>query len=152
MQRVTNCLLRDGDQALLLQKPRRNWWVCPGGKMEPGESIKESVTREYLEETGVYLKNPTLKGVFTIVIKENNKVVQEWMMFNFLATEFEGKNVDESAEGKIKWHAIEDIATLPMAPGDYHILQYTLQGSGILYGTFVYTPDFELISYRLDPS
>ena len=39
-----------------------------------------------------------------------------------------------------------------MAPGDHHIIDYLIKGNGIIYGTFVYTPDFELLSYRLDPS
>ncbi|MCY8461779.1 NUDIX hydrolase, partial [Bacillus spizizenii] len=33
MQRVTNCVLQTDDKVLLLQKPRRGWWVAPGGKM-----------------------------------------------------------------------------------------------------------------------
>jgi 8-oxo-dGTP diphosphatase len=152
LQRVTNCVLLKGDQVLLLQKPRRNWWVAPGGKMELGETVREAVVREYREETGVYLKNPALKGVFTFVIQENEKVVSEWMMFSFLATDFTGDNKMESEEGILQWHPFDKIDELPMAPGDYHIIDYLIKGNGIIYGTFVYTPNFELISYRLDPS
>ncbi|MGD7053059.1 8-oxo-dGTP diphosphatase [Sutcliffiella horikoshii] len=152
MQRVTNCVLVKDDQVLLLQKPRRGWWVAPGGKMEHGESVKDTVVREYREETGIYLKNPALKGVFTFVIKEGKDIVSEWMMFTFLATEFDGQNVKESEEGKIEWHKQEEIAKLPMAPGDFHILDYLIKGSGMIFGTFTYTPDFELLSYRLDPN
>ena len=152
MQRVTNCVLVRDDKVLLLQKPRRGWWVAPGGKMEHGESVKDSVVREYREETGIYLKNPALKGVFTFVIKEGNEIVSEWMMFTFLATEYDGQNVKESEEGRIEWHKSEDISELPMAPGDFHILDYLIKGSGMIFGTFTYTPDFELLSYRLDPN
>jgi 8-oxo-dGTP diphosphatase len=152
LQRVTNCLYRKGDDVLLLQKPRRNWWVAPGGKMEVGESIKDAVIREYREETGIYLKNPALKGVFTFIIKEGDKIVSEWMMFSFFATEADGVNVLESEEGLLKWHPLEEIKELPMAEGDRHILEYLLHGNGTIYGTFTYTPDFKLLAYRLDPS
>ncbi|MED1437364.1 8-oxo-dGTP diphosphatase [Aeribacillus composti] len=151
MQRVTNCVLVHEGQLLLLQKPRRNWWVAPGGKMEQGESIKESVVREFREETGIYLINPKIKGIFTIIVKDGDKVVQEWMMFTFFATQFNGENVLETEEGKLKWHSIDEIKQLPMAAGDYHIIDYMIKGSGIMYGTFIYTPDYELLSYRLDP-
>ncbi|MCA1031531.1 8-oxo-dGTP diphosphatase [Bacillus timonensis] len=151
MQRVTNCVLVKDNKVLLLQKPRRGWWVAPGGKMEQAESIRESCIREFREETGVYLKNPHIKGIFTIIIKENDVVVSEWMMFSFLATEFDGTNVNESEEGIVAWHDADAIPNLPMAPGDYHIIDYLLKGSGVIYGTFTYTPDFELLSYRLDP-
>ncbi|WP_144485338.1 8-oxo-dGTP diphosphatase [Bacillus pumilus] len=151
MQRVTNCVLHHEDQVLLLQKPRRGWWVAPGGKMESGESVKDSVVREYREETGIYILNPQLKGVFTFIIKEGDQIVQEWMMFTFMADSFTGKNVTESEEGILKWHEVKDVPHLPMAPGDSHILDFMLKGKGLLHGTFTYTPDFELIAYRLDP-
>jgi 8-oxo-dGTP diphosphatase len=140
----------EGNKVLLLQKPSRGWWVAPGGKMEFGESIKDTVTREYREETGIYIKNPQLKGVFTFLIQEGNEVVSEWMMFTFLATDYQGTNVLESEEGMIQWHEKEDIKALPMAPGDHHILDYVIKGTGMLYGTFTYTKEYELISYRLD--
>jgi 8-oxo-dGTP diphosphatase len=152
VQRVTNCVLVKDNKVLLLQKPRRGWWVAPGGKMEQGESIKEAVIREFREETGIYIKNPKIKGIFTITIKENEKVVSEWMMFTFLVTEFDGSNIPESEEGTLQWHDLSEIAKLPMAPGDYHIIDYVINGTGVIYGTFTYTPDFELLSYRLDPS
>lgn len=152
MQRVTNCLLLKDNKVLLLQKPRRGWWVAPGGKMEPGESVRDSCIREYREETGIYLRNPNIKGIFTFIIKDGDQIVSEWMMFTFFSTNADGVNVSESAEGKIVWHDIEKIKELPMAEGDYHILDYMVHGNGLIYGTFTYTPDFELISYRLDPS
>lgn len=152
MQRVANCVLMKDNKVLLLQKPKRGWWVAPGGKMEPGESVRDSCIREYREETGIYLKNPNLKGIFTFIMKNGDQVLSEWMMFTFFATEADGMNLDESEEGKIAWHSIDDIKNLPMAGGDYHILDYMVQGKGIIYGTFTYTEDFELIQYRLDPS
>ncbi|BDG45837.1 putative Nudix hydrolase YvcI [Parageobacillus sp. KH3-4] len=152
LQRVTNCVLVKDGKVLLLQKPKRGWWVAPGGKMEQGESVREACIREYREETGIYLKNPKLKGVFTIVVKDQEQTVSEWMMFTFFADQFAGENVPYCEEGKLEWHPLETIRQLPMAPGDYHILDYALKGSEVMYGTFIYTEDFELLSYRLDSS
>lgn len=152
LQRVTNCLLLRDNKVLLLQKPRRGWWVAPGGKMEPGESVRDSCIREFREETGIYLRNPNIKGIFTFIIKDGDKIVSEWMMFTFFSTNSDGIHVEESEEGKIVWHDLEEIKKLPMAEGDYHILDYMIHGNGLIYGTFTYTPDFKLISYRLDPS
>ncbi|WP_075982890.1 8-oxo-dGTP diphosphatase [Bacillus massilinigeriensis] len=152
MQRVTNCVLVKENKILLLQKPRRGWWVAPGGKMEPGESVRDSCIREFREETGIYLRNPNIKGIFTFIMKDGDQVISEWMMFTFYTTEADGLHLDQSDEGKITWHPIEEIKNLPMAEGDYHILDYMVHGNGIIYGTFTYTPEYQLISYRLDPS
>lgn len=152
VQRVTNCVLRKGDEVLLLQKPRRGWWVAPGGKMEPGESVKEACVREFREETGIYVKNPKIKGIFTFIMKENDIVQSEWMMFTFVADEYDGQQMEISEEGLLKWMGISELKDLPMADGDYHILDYMIHGNGLIYGTFTYTPDFKLLSYRLDPN
>jgi 8-oxo-dGTP diphosphatase len=140
------------NKILLLQKPSRGWWVAPGGKMEPGESVRDSCIREFREETGIYLKNPQLKGVFTMIIKEGEQLISEWMMFTFLATDSDGTRFEESDEGKLEWQLVDQLKSLPMAAGDRHIIDYMIHGKGMIYGTFTYTKDFQLISYRLDPS
>lgn len=152
MQRVTNCVLLKDDKVLLLKKPRRNWWVAPGGKMEQGESVRDSCIREYREETGIYLQNPVIKGIFTFIMKDGDRVISEWMMFTFFATDSDGIHRKETEEGTLSWQSIKDVHLLPMAKGDYHILEYMIYGKGILYGTFTYTPEFELLCYRLDPN
>lgn len=72
--------------------------------MESGESVRDSVIREYREETGIYIINPQLKGVFTFIIKDGDHIVSEWMMFTFVADSYTGQNVSESEEGKLQWH------------------------------------------------
>ncbi|MBU8906709.1 8-oxo-dGTP diphosphatase [Desertibacillus haloalkaliphilus] len=151
MQRVTNCIYKRGDQVLLLQKPRRNWYVAPGGKMEAGETIKEAVKREYREETGLDLKNPEIKGIFTFVIIDQGEIIAEWMMFTFFADDAEGELLEQSPEGILKWKQITDVQELPMAPGDYYIFEHLLNRNEVVYGTFHYTPDFQLLSHRLEP-
>ncbi|ARK32040.1 8-oxo-dGTP diphosphatase [Halalkalibacter krulwichiae] len=150
LQRITNCVLTTGDKALVLQKPSRGWWVAPGGKMEPGETIKESAEREFREETGLII-SADLRAVSTIVIMEGDQVADEWMMFTFHATSFQGKQLAQSPEGKLEWKQITEVPNLPMAPGDKHMFRHVFHGKGIMYGTFYYTKDFELISYRVTP-
>ncbi|MCD8511759.1 MAG: 8-oxo-dGTP diphosphatase [Bacillus sp. (in: Bacteria)] len=153
MQRVTNCILTDktGEKTLLLKKPSKGWWVAPGGKMESGESIRESVEREFFEETGIRIYAPTLRGVFTIVIKEEEETVKEWMMFTFQGKDYDGSLLDESPEGTLAWQPTDIVQQLPMAPGDYHIFEHVLNNSNkVMYGTFTYTNDFALLAYRLD--
>jgi len=52
-------------RALLIQRRDNGQWEPPGGVLEPGETIPESLEREVLEETGIKIATPaTLTGVY----------------------------------------------------------------------------------------
>ena len=47
------------------------WWL-PGGGVDFGESPDETVVREFAEETGLLVANPTLLGVTSDVRRRDN--------------------------------------------------------------------------------
>ncbi len=152
MRRVTNCILVNStqDHVLLLQKPRRNWWVAPGGKMEPGETILESVKREFREETGITLLNPEVRGIFTILVEEADRVLDEWMLFTFYCDQYEGEHWPVSPEGKLAWVPIKEVAKLPKAEGDQLYFEHILEENNkdVLILRFRYSSDYTLIAYE----
>jgi 8-oxo-dGTP diphosphatase len=152
MQRIANLLAVEDGKVLLLQKPRRNWYVAPGGKMEVGESIYDSALREFYEETNVKANNAHLKGVFTMIIKRGEEIVDEWMLYTFVTKDFEGVPYEETREGILNWYAIDELKTLPMAEGDRTNLLFAAQEKGIQYGTFEYTEEYELIRETIQRS
>lgn len=152
MQRIANLLAIQNNQVLLLQKPRRGWYVAPGGKMESGESIMEAAVREFQEETNAKPLNPQLKGVYTILIKDNGEVVDEWMMYTFIASGIEGETFKETREGILGWHPIEALKDLPMAEGDRYNLLFATGKPGIQYGTVTYSKEYELLDIKLQSS
>lgn len=152
MQRIANLLVCKDDKVLLLKKPRRNWYVAPGGKMEIGESILVSAVREFTEETNTVPIQPHLKGIYTMVIEEEGKRVDEWMLFTFVARDIEGIPYEVTTEGILEWHSVESLHDLPMAEGDRTNLLFAAQEKGMQYGTFVYTPNFALIKETIQQS
>ncbi len=53
------CLLINQNQEIcLLYSRARDYYAIPGGGVEPGESLLQTLNRETLEETGYLLKNP----------------------------------------------------------------------------------------------
>ncbi|HSI66675.1 MAG TPA: NUDIX domain-containing protein [Planococcus sp. (in: firmicutes)] len=152
MQRIANLLVVQNNQVLLLKKPRRNWYVAPGGKMEAGESILEAAVREFTEETNAEPLGTHLKGVYTMMIEENGNSIDEWMLFTFIAYGLKGTLFKETNEGILEWHPVESLAFLPMAEGDRTNLMFAVNQKGMQYGTFHYTPEFQLIKETIQTS
>lgn len=152
MQRIANLIVRKDDEVLLLKKPRRGWYVAPGGKIESGESIFEAASREFFEETGTRAVKPHLKGIYTMVIQQDGELVDEWMLYTFVANDLIGTPYTETREGVLEWHPIEALKTLPMAEGDRTNLLFAIEQQGMQYGTFTYTKDFELLAEKIQQS
>ncbi len=145
---MANCLFVNGSKAFLLNKFRRGWWVAPGGKVEHNETVAEACQREFLEETGLILTDPKLSSIFTVVVKKDDQVIDQWMFYNFFATKATGIELDENAEGKLRWQEVSDLFSLPMAEGDKVILEHALKGKGLMVGMVTYTEEYQLLDIR----
>lgn len=154
MQRIANLLVIKDNYVLLLKKPRRNWYVAPGGKMDSGESVYEAAVREFKEETGATPVEPQVKGIYTMMIMEpeTKELLDEWMLYTFVAKDLIGIPYESNREGLLEWHPVESLQTLPMAEGDRSNLLFAVSQSGVQYGTFYYTEEFELLEERLQNS
>ncbi len=150
LKRVVNCILESNNQILMLQKPKRGWWVVPGGKIESTETIHEAILREYKEETHLILKNPSLKGVFNIIIKDGDKLIEEWMMFTYYAHHYSGQLATYCDEGHLEWKNKNEIIHLPKAKGDNIYLNKIVLENKLITGKFIYTTNYELLTYSID--
>ena len=154
MQRIANLLVVKDNHVLLLKKPRRGWYVAPGGKMDSGESIYEAAVREFTEETGTIPIATHLKGIYTMMIQDEvtETIIDEWMLYTFVAHDLDGTPFETTAEGELGWYPIENLHTLPMAEGDRTNLLFAVSEKGMQYGTFYYTEQFKLLNEEIQKS
>ena len=116
---TTVCLIRRGGEILLQDRVKKDWagLTLPGGHVEPGESIVDSVIREMQEETGLTIRNPRLRGVKQFPIEGGR-----YLVFLFETTEFTGE-IRDSEEGKVAWYRRETVRDLPSVKDLEELLQ-----------------------------
>ena len=93
--------LENGKVVLQYSSPEKNNWsgyAFPGGHIEEGESLVESVIREIEEETGLTIFHPHLAAVKNWQLDDGTR----YIVFCYKATEFTGQ-LRSSEEGEVSW-------------------------------------------------
>lgn len=127
MKLATICYISKEDKTLMLHRIKKEndihegKWVGLGGKIEAGETPEECIIREVEEESGLIIKNPSLKGVLTFPSFKDN---EDWYVFLYTASEFEGNMLDTSDEGELKWVKNEEVFDLNLWEGDKLFLHW----------------------------
>ena len=106
--------LENGKVILQYRSPERykKWsgYAFPGGHIEEGESLAESVIREVYEETGLTIAAPKLVAVKDWEPDEGTR----YIVFCYKATEFTGQ-LRSSEEGEVSWVPKDQLEKLDLS-------------------------------------
>lgn len=113
---LTNmCMVyRDNEVLVQRRRPEHGWpgITFPGGHVEPGESITQSVIREVLEETGLTITHPRLCGIKDWIEDDGGR----YIVFLYKCDEFSGE-LSSSEEGEVFWANIDSLPSMNLSSG-----------------------------------
>ena len=116
---TTLCMITRGDAILLQNRIKTDWrgYCFPGGHVEAGESIVDSVIREMKEETGLTIHSPKLCALKQFPIDGGR-----YLVFFFRTDSFSGE-LSASEEGAVEWIHREDLTKITTVPDFMQMLQ-----------------------------
>jgi len=78
-------------------------WICPGGKLETGETIQEGIKREVREETNLEIDLIEALPPFDRIVKSGDKTELHVIYIDYLARVAGGETSPGSDVGEYKW-------------------------------------------------
>lgn len=111
-------LEREGRYLLVLRRnpPSADMYAFPGGRAEPGETPAETAVREFLEETGIPVRNPRPFETYDLIQHgEDGRISSHFFLSVFLVDadpEAIATAADDAAE--VGWYSLEDIRQMPV--------------------------------------
>ncbi len=117
---VVAAIIREGDKILATQRGYGEFagsWEFPGGKMESGESQKEALVREILEELKVKIE--VQEFVYTI---EYDYPTFHLTMHCYFARVLEG-NIELTEHQDAKWLNRETLMSVEWLPADVDLVE-----------------------------
>lgn len=91
----------------------------PGGHIEKGEVFRDSIIREFYEETGLKIENPALCGVYHWYRGDLHNI-----LFVYSSTSYTGK-IRSSREGEVYWIPLAELKKKKLATGTEHVISLT---------------------------
>ena len=103
----------------IVHRGKHNDWSLPKGKVDKGESWKETALREVLEETGYIAKIKKYAGSISYLLDSKPKVVLFWHM----KIKSEQKDQMNGEVDEVRWVTIEEAVELLDYPDEISIIK-----------------------------
>ena len=127
---ATLCYIKHEGKTLMVHRNKKpndihaGKWNGLGGKFEAGETPEECIQREVEEEAGLVIQNPHLHGLLVFTNFKGN----DWYVFVFTASEFEGQLSESSPEGRLAWIDDDKLTELNLWESDHIFLPWLAAG------------------------
>lgn len=108
-----------GNRVLLVRRgrePLKGEWTIPGGMLELGESLKNGVKRELLEETGLKVRPMETLTVFERIQKNGKRVQYHYVIVDYFCRPAGGRLKSGSDVLDARWVPREELTRYRLTP------------------------------------
>ena len=105
------------EKVLLTKRADNGLWCLPGGGVDPGESVEETVIREVQEETGLTVRVQRLIGVYSDpnwLVVYNERDAAQIVALNFEVVITDGKPGLSNETSDWGYYSLQEIEKLDM--------------------------------------
>ena len=117
----------ESGRALVVRRgtePLKGEWSIPGGVLELGETLREGVTREALEETGLTVEaGEVLEVVDRIIRDPGGKTQYHFVLVDFLCHRTSGEPRAGGDAVELRWVTAEDLPALQISDAAANVLK-----------------------------
>ena len=108
----------DGGRVLLVRRatdPLKGEWSVPGGMVELGERLRDSVRREVLEETGLVVEPGEVLDVFDSIFTDGQGRTQyHYVLVDYLCRRISGAATAGTDVSDVRWVRENDLPVMAL--------------------------------------
>lgn len=111
-------IIIDDGRVLLVKRghaPLAGEWSIPGGVLELGETVREGVVREALEETGLTVEALELLGIFDRIVRDlDERTLYHYVLIDFFCRPIAGEARSGGDADEVRWFTPNEFSNLSL--------------------------------------
>ncbi|MDX2179901.1 MAG: NUDIX hydrolase [Bryobacteraceae bacterium] len=129
-------LLFDAGRVLLVERgkePLKGYWSLPGGAVETGESLRDAIRREVLEETGLEIEPGGVAEIFERITPDaDGRAHYHYVLIDYLCTILGGEPRAASDVADVRWVPVANLSDYRLTSGTQPVIERAFRGHMVL--------------------
>jgi len=126
-------IIVEGERVVLVKRahaPLAGEWSIPGGALEVGETLREGVVREALEETGLTVEAADLLDVYDRVLRDaDERTIYHYVLIDFLCRRLAGELRAAGDAEDVRWFTLAETEVLNLAKDTAEVIRLGFEKS-----------------------
>ena len=120
-------LIFDNEKLLIVERagePFKGYWSLPGGIVECGEKLEQSVRREVLEETGLEVEALSVFEIFERIIPDaEGRIEYHYVLIDYLCRPVGGRLSAASDVSQVAWVTEQNLGEYRLTDGTLKVVE-----------------------------